>query len=129
MDITMSRFFTVPFVSPREEEYAGTSGIISTLPVGGAFSSRAQVSVSEVTWRDALIDRNSRICGGKPIIRGTRITVSQIVELYSFLGWDIEKILNSYPHLTTDQVLSALDYYAHHTKEIDDYIKLEKEID
>ena len=129
MGISMIRFFTVPIIEPREEGYAGTSGIIPALPVGGIFLSRAHVSSSEVVSREVLIDRNPNICGGKPVIRGTRITVSQIVELYHFLGWDVERILNAYPHLTVDQILSVVDYYATHTKEIDDYIKLEKEID
>lgn len=127
---TMSKFFTVPSVTPgKGDNDTWTSGIIPVLPMGSSFSSRAHVSASEIVSRDVLVDRNSNICSGKPIIRGTRIAVSQIVELYYFLGWGVERILNAYPHLTVDQILAALDYYTYHTKEIDDYIKLEKEID
>ena len=106
-----------------------SSGMFFVLPVGGSFSSKSHALTNEFIVRSVLIDRNPFICGGKPIIRGTRISVSQIVELNQFLGWDTEKILNAYPHLTAEQIQAALQYYNAHTKEIDNYIKLEKEID
>jgi uncharacterized protein (DUF433 family) len=125
---TMSEFFTLPDAA-TEDGQSGTSQIVPLVPVGGAFSSLAHISTSAVASRDVLIERNPQICAGKPVIRGTRISVSQIIELRHFLGWDMERILQAYPHLSAEQVFAALGYYDDHMREIDGYIKLEKEID
>lgn len=125
---TMSEFFTFP-ITPAAEGQSGTSHIVPLVPLSGAFSSLAHISTSEVASRDVLIERNPQVCAGKPVIRGTRITVSQIVELRHFLGWDMERIMEAYPHLNAEQVFAALEYYDDHMREIDGYIKLEKEID
>jgi uncharacterized protein (DUF433 family) len=54
---------------------------------------------------------NPEILGGKPIIRGTRISVQFILELLS-AGMEVADILSEYPHLTRDDVLAAIDYAA-----------------
>jgi uncharacterized protein (DUF433 family) len=48
---------------------------------------------------------------GKPVIAGTRITVELIMERIA-AGQTIDDILASYPHLTRQQVLSALEHAA-----------------
>ena len=106
-----------------------TSRISLVLIVGATYSNLPESSINDITLREALLEKNAKICGGKPIIRGTRITVSQIAELHDFLGWDTERILDAYPHLSAEQIEVALNYYRSHPKEIDDYITLEKEID
>ncbi len=70
------------------------------------------------------IARNTKICGGRPTILGTRITVSDIVELHYSLGWDVQRILDEYPYLTKGQVIAALEYYEQHTEEIDNNIAI-----
>ena len=62
------------------------------------------------------IARNPKICGGEPTILGTRITVSDIVELHYRLGWDVQTILDEYPHLNKEQVIAALEYYQRNQK-------------
>ena len=57
------------------------------------------------------IVRNPKVCGGEPTILGTRIAVSDIVELRYRLRWDVERILDEYPHLNEEQVITALEYY------------------
>jgi uncharacterized protein (DUF433 family) len=57
------------------------------------------------------IEINPRIMVGKPIIRGTRITVEQILEKLS-TGDSIEEILQAHPHLTKDQIHAALAFAA-----------------
>jgi uncharacterized protein (DUF433 family) len=57
------------------------------------------------------IEINPRIMVGKPIIRGTRITVEQILEKLS-TGDSIEEILRAHPHLTKDQIHAALAFAA-----------------
>jgi len=46
---------------------------------------------------------------GKPVIKGTRISVELILELYG-AGWSKEDILESYPNLTEEN-LSAVFHY------------------
>jgi len=54
---------------------------------------------------------NPKILGGKPIIKGTRISVQFILELLS-AGMEIDEILEQYPHLEREDILAALDYAA-----------------
>ena len=46
---------------------------------------------------------------GKPIIKGTRITVELIIKKLSD-GFSIDDILKGYPHLEREDVLAALAY-------------------
>lgn len=48
---------------------------------------------------------------GKPVIKGTRITVELTMERIA-AGQSVDDILASYPHLTREQVLSALAHAA-----------------
>ena len=64
------------------------------------------------------ITRTPEICGGRPIVRGTRIPVQTIVGYYK-LGMDVDEILAGLPHLTAAQVFDALSYYQDHQAEIE----------
>ena len=57
------------------------------------------------------ITYNPNILGGKPIIKGTRISVQFILELLG-AGMSIDEILAEYPHLQREDILAALDYAA-----------------
>ena len=57
---------------------------------------------------DRIISK-SEILGGKPVIRGTRISVDIILELFAS-GADYADILAAYPHLTKEDVQAALRY-------------------
>ncbi|MGB9823394.1 DUF433 domain-containing protein [Thermodesulfovibrio sp.] len=59
-------------------------------------------------YRDR-IEINPEILVGKPIIKGTRISVEFILELLAN-GWDIEKILKNYPQLTKEDIIAAIEY-------------------
>lgn len=48
---------------------------------------------------------------GKPIIKGTRITVELILRKLSE-GMTIDEFLEAYPHLTREDVLAAVSYSA-----------------
>ena len=50
-----------------------------------------------------------KILAGKPIIKGTRISVEFVLELLSS-GMTIKEILKEYPHLKKEDVLAALHY-------------------
>lgn len=55
------------------------------------------------------ITTDPEILGGKPVIKGTRISVEFILELYAS-GATREDIIRSYPHLTEDDIHAALLY-------------------
>lgn len=48
---------------------------------------------------------------GKPVIRGTRVTVQVILELLA-AGESVEGLLGQYDELTRDDVYAALEYAA-----------------
>jgi len=50
-----------------------------------------------------------RILTGKPVVRGTRISVELVVELLA-AGWSHAQILASYPHLTEEDIRACLAY-------------------
>jgi uncharacterized protein (DUF433 family) len=58
------------------------------------------------------IDRiviDPKILAGKPIVRGTRISVELVVELLA-AGWNHAQILASYPHLAEEDIRACLAY-------------------
>ena len=59
--------------------------------------------------RHPRINADPKIMFGKPVIRGTRIPVEQILrELGS--GASNEDILEAHPHITEADILAVLDY-------------------
>lgn len=57
------------------------------------------------------IEINPKIMMGKPVIKGTRITVEQILENLSESN-SIDDVLVAHPHLTKDQIHAALAFAA-----------------
>jgi uncharacterized protein (DUF433 family) len=56
-----------------------------------------------------LIESTAKIMFGKPVIKGTRITVELILEKIAN-GEIIDAILSSYPYLTREQVLACVGF-------------------
>jgi uncharacterized protein (DUF433 family) len=54
---------------------------------------------------------NPTIRGGKPTIRGKRITVFDILDMLAD-GMSYEEILEDFPELTKDDILATLSYAA-----------------
>ena len=54
---------------------------------------------------------NDKICNGKPIIRGKRITVQTILEFLS-AGESEKEILKQYPSLESDDIKACLHFAA-----------------
>jgi len=65
-----------------------------------------------------LIVRTPGICGGRPRIEGSRITVENIV-IDIRAGLIPEQILESKTHLSLAKIYAALAYYYAHKEEID----------
>ena len=57
------------------------------------------------------ITLNPRVMGGKPCIRGLRVTVGLMVGLVA-TGMSAEQILRTYPYLEADDIPAALGYAA-----------------
>lgn len=61
-----------------------------------------------------LLDRitiNPEQCGGRPCIRGMRIRVTDVLELYA-AGLSAEQILEEMPDLEADDLRACLQYAA-----------------
>jgi uncharacterized protein (DUF433 family) len=59
-------------------------------------------------WQN-YIGSNKEILLGKPVIKGTRISVELILELLS-AGWTESQILESYPNLTRESIKAVFSY-------------------
>ena len=57
------------------------------------------------------ITRDPRVMGGKPCIRGMRVTVGTVVGLLA-AGRTREEILREYPYLEAEDIAEALSYDA-----------------
>jgi uncharacterized protein (DUF433 family) len=62
------------------------------------------------------ITRDPEVMGGRPCIRGLRVTVGTVVGLLAS-GHSIEKVLEEYPYLERDDVRAALSYAAWRVEE------------
>ncbi len=58
---------------------------------------------------DDRIVVDSKICSGKPTIRGTRIMVKNILGMVAG-GYTMAGIIEAYPELTNNDVTAALEY-------------------
>jgi uncharacterized protein (DUF433 family) len=54
---------------------------------------------------------DARILAGKPIVKGTRIPVSLILNLLGH-GYDFARIVEAYPELTAADIKAAIAYSA-----------------
>jgi uncharacterized protein (DUF433 family) len=54
---------------------------------------------------------NPQVMGGKPCIRGMRVTVGTIVGLVA-TGKTVDEVLADYPYLEQEDILEALSYAA-----------------
>ena len=78
---------------------------------------------TDLKIKHPYITRKKGTCGGKPIIAGTRIKVSQIAIYYENMGYTPDDIIQAHPHLTLAQVHDALSYYYDHIHEINAEIR------
>lgn len=64
------------------------------------------------------ITMDPAVMGGKPCIRGMRVTVGTIVGLMA-AGKAIEEVLAAYPYIEREDILQALTYAAWRSEEKD----------
>ncbi|MDZ7831086.1 MAG: DUF433 domain-containing protein [Desulfobacterales bacterium] len=59
--------------------------------------------------KESRIELHPKVCNGKPVIKGTRIPVSVILEqVAEGVSWD--QLLNDYPELQREDIQAALVY-------------------
>lgn len=61
-----------------------------------------------MNWQNYIIS-DKQILLGKPIIKGTRISVELILELFS-AGWTEKQVLESYPSISTESLRAVFAY-------------------
>jgi uncharacterized protein (DUF433 family) len=61
-------------------------------------------------WQDHITS-DATVAAGKPVVRGTRLTVEFLLRLLAS-EWTREQILREYPHLTSDGLDAALLFAA-----------------
>lgn len=72
------------------------------------------------------IELKKGVCGGEPVIVGTRLRIGLIAEMENS-GYSVDEIVGMYPHITYAQVHDALSYYYDNKDEIDGLIEENKE--
>lgn len=55
-----------------------------------------------MNWEERIVT-NPKVMVGKPVVRGTRITVEFILGRFAD-GWTERNVLESYPHLTLEDI-------------------------
>jgi uncharacterized protein (DUF433 family) len=61
-----------------------------------------------VNWRER-IEQKAEVLGGKPVIKGSRLSVEFLFGLTA-AGWEQPEILENYPGLTREDLLACLQY-------------------
>lgn len=59
-------------------------------------------------WKD-YIHTDKRILSGKPVIKGTRLSVEHIIQILA-AGWTEQQILENYPRLTREHLQAVFAY-------------------
>lgn len=59
-------------------------------------------------WR-SYIESNDLILIGKPVIKGTRLSVEHIINLFAS-GWTEQQILENYPRLSKESLQAVFGY-------------------
>jgi uncharacterized protein (DUF433 family) len=63
-------------------------------------------------WRDH-IDINDEIMNGKPVLKGTRISIEHVIKLLAS-GWSEQDILENYPRLNSLSLQAVFQYMKVH---------------
>ncbi len=63
-----------------------------------------------MNWRDH-IHSDVAVLGGKPVFRGTRITVELVLKLVG-AGWDVARMSEEYPGIVPDHLRAAAAFAA-----------------
>jgi uncharacterized protein (DUF433 family) len=102
----------VPFVANKVPEVQNCAASGDTLSVANDTAGRYTQDIMNVDYRNILTLESGKR-GGKPCIRGMRITVYDVLS-YLAAGMTREEILADFPYLTDEDILACLAYVADH---------------
>ena len=74
-------------------------------------------------WRERIAS-DPDILMGKPVVKGTRISVELILDWLA-QGWTHETLLESYPHIVKEDILAALAFAAEMMRD-EQYVAIHK---
>lgn len=63
-----------------------------------------------MTWQE-YIHADPKVAAGKPVLRGTRLTVNFLLDLFAG-GWTPEQVLKEYPQLSPEALRAVFAYAA-----------------
>ncbi len=66
------------------------------------------------------IETNPKVMLGKPVVKGTRLTVEKILELMS-QGATNDDLVKNYPQLTKEKLMAVFSYLAHRLQNEEEY--------
>ena len=78
---------------------------------GGAYlrnTLMVSTELLDMDWHDRITS-DPLILVGKPVVKGTRISVELILGWLS-AGWSMDQLLGAYPNISRDDVLAAFAY-------------------
>ena len=61
-----------------------------------------------MNWQEYIVS-DKQVLLGKPTIKGTRISVELVLELFS-IGWTEKQIIESYPSVSAESLRAVFDY-------------------
>lgn len=67
-----------------------------------------------MVWQDR-ITLNPNVLVGKPVIKGTRLAVEFIIDLFA-QGWSIDEVLRNYPGITVADIQACFAYASYSLK-------------
>lgn len=68
-----------------------------------------------MNWKDYIVS-NPAILRGKPVVKGTRLAVDFVLDLFA-QGWTREQVLENYPQLSAEAIQAVFAYSSAHLKD------------
>jgi uncharacterized protein (DUF433 family) len=73
------------------------------------------------------VEINPKICGGSPVVAGTRVRIVDIAIEHEYLNSSPDEIINAHPHLKLEQVHDVLSYYYENRATLDKKIQEDRQ--
>jgi uncharacterized protein (DUF433 family) len=87
------------------------------MPMSAAVADPTAEAVETQTEHPYIV-HISGVCGGRPIVRGSRVAVWHIARLFK-AGYTADEIEQEYPHLPPASIYDAISYYLDYQDEIE----------
>jgi uncharacterized protein (DUF433 family) len=68
-----------------------------------------RIRLRHIPSMENLIVIDPAVCNGRPVVKGTRITVQTIMEFLA-AGESVDEVLDAYPTLNREQVLACMEW-------------------